>query len=91
MLSAISSRIGTKLAVLSAIGILMVATMLLVVLYGGQMIGERSALLKDQLIVSRNLVDAKASLRGMQIGVRDLRLASSPEDLASFRPQTTTY
>ncbi|MDK4741503.1 methyl-accepting chemotaxis protein [Rhizobium sp. CNPSo 3464] len=82
MLSAISSRIGTKLAVLSAIGILMVATMLLVVLYGGQMIGERSALLKDQLIVSRNLVDAKASLRGMQIGVRDLRLASSPEDLA---------
>ncbi len=82
MLSAISSRIGTKLAALSAIGILMVAIMLLIVLYGGQVIGDRSNLLKNQLIVSRNLVDAKASLRGMQIGVRDLRLAASPEDVA---------
>ncbi|XEN04592.1 methyl-accepting chemotaxis protein (plasmid) [Agrobacterium arsenijevicii] len=81
MLSAISSRIGTKLAALSAIGILMVATMLLIVLYGGQVIGDRSSLLKNQLIVSRNLVDAKASLRGLQIGVRDLRLATSPEEV----------
>ncbi len=81
MLSAISSRIGTKLALLSALGIVMVAIMLSIVLYGGQMIGERSALLKQQLIVSRNLVDAKASLRGMQIGVRDLRLAASSEDI----------
>ncbi|NTJ63069.1 HAMP domain-containing protein [Agrobacterium rhizogenes] len=81
MLSAISSRIGTKLAALSALGIVMVAIMLMIVLYGGQTISERSTLLKNQLIVSRNLVDAKASLRGMQIGVRDLRLASSSEDI----------
>lgn len=82
MFSAISSRIGAKLAALSAIGILMVAIMLSIVLYGGQMIGDRSNLLKNQLIVSRNIVDAKASLRGMQIGVRDLRLAVSPEEVA---------
>jgi methyl-accepting chemotaxis protein len=82
MFSAISSRIGAKLAALSVIGILMVAIMLLIVLYGGQVIGDRSNLLKNELIVSRDIIDAKASLRGMQIGVRDLRLATSPEEVA---------
>ncbi|MEF0943561.1 methyl-accepting chemotaxis protein [Rhizobium sp. BR 362] len=81
MLTVVSARISAKLAALSAIGILMVATMLLIVLYGGQKIADRSELLKNQLVVSRNLVDAKASLRGMLIGIRDLRLASSPEEV----------
>ncbi|MBB5575525.1 methyl-accepting chemotaxis protein [Rhizobium paranaense] len=83
MLSSISSRLGAKLAALSAISIFMVAAMLLIVLYGGRVIDERSAYLKSQLIVSRDLVDAKASLRGMQVGVRDLRLASSAEELTT--------
>ncbi|WFU12207.1 methyl-accepting chemotaxis protein (plasmid) [Rhizobium sp. CB3090] len=83
MLSSISSRIGAKLAALSAISIFMVAAMLLIVLYGGRAIEERSAYLKSQLIVSRDLVDAKASLRGMLIGARDLRLASSEQELTS--------
>ena len=68
----IFSRISTKLATLSAIGIFLVTVMLLTVWQGGHHLYERAKYRDELLIVSRDLVDAKASWRGMQVGVRDL-------------------
>jgi len=82
MPASIFSRISTKLAMLSAIGILLVAVMLLTVWQGGQHVAQRAKYRDEQLIVSRDLVDAKASLRGLQVGVRDLRLATSTDEIA---------
>ncbi|MBB4571767.1 methyl-accepting chemotaxis protein [Rhizobium leucaenae] len=76
------SRISTKLATLSAIGIFLVAIMILTVWQGGSLVRERAKNQESQLTASRDLVDAKASLRGMQTGVRDLRLATSEEEIA---------
>ncbi|OWV81721.1 chemotaxis protein [Rhizobium sp. R634] len=78
----IFSRISTKLATLSAIGIFLVTVMLLTVWQGGQHLYERAKYREELLIVSRDLVDAKASWRGMQVGVRDLRLAKSADEIA---------
>ncbi|ANM14951.1 MULTISPECIES: methyl-accepting chemotaxis protein [unclassified Rhizobium] len=82
MPASIFSRISTKLATLSAIGIFLVAVMLLTVWQGGQHVYERAKYQEGQLVVSRDLVDAKASWRGMQVGVRDLRLAASAAEIA---------
>ncbi|ANK89049.1 MULTISPECIES: methyl-accepting chemotaxis protein [unclassified Rhizobium] len=82
MPASIFSRISTKLAALSGIGIFLVAAMLFTVWQGGQHVYERAKYQEGQLIVSRDLVDAKASWRGMQVGVRDLRLARSADDIA---------
>ncbi|PDT00023.1 methyl-accepting chemotaxis protein [Rhizobium chutanense] len=82
MSASIFSRISTKLAILSGIGIFLVAVMFLTVWQGGQHVYERAKYQEGQLIVSRDLVDAKASWRGMQVGVRDLRLAKSADDIA---------
>ncbi|NTH16753.1 HAMP domain-containing protein [Agrobacterium rhizogenes] len=76
------SRIGAKLIAMSGIGIFMTGLMLIIVWQAGQRVNERSDYQMQQLIVSRDLVDAKASLRGMQIGARDLRLARSRADIA---------
>ncbi|AJC83080.1 methyl-accepting chemotaxis protein (plasmid) [Rhizobium etli bv. phaseoli str. IE4803] len=82
MPASIFSRISTKLTMLSAIGIFLVAVMLLIVWQGGQHVYESAKYQEGQLIVSRDLVDAKASWRGMQLGVRDLRLATSADEIA---------
>ncbi|OWV81310.1 chemotaxis protein [Rhizobium sp. N122] len=82
MPASIFSRISAKLATLSAIGIFLVAVMLLTVWQGGQHVYERAKYQEGQLVVSRDLVDAKASWRGMQVGVRDLRLAASAAEIA---------
>ncbi|RFB88857.1 methyl-accepting chemotaxis protein [Rhizobium leguminosarum bv. trifolii] len=82
MHASIFLRISTKLATLSAIGIFLVAVMLFTVWHGGQHVYERAKYQEGQLVVSRDLVDAKASWRGMQVGVRDLRLATSADEIA---------
>ncbi|WP_018237296.1 methyl-accepting chemotaxis protein [Ensifer sp. BR816] len=74
------SRISAKLGFMSGIGILMVAVMLISGWFNSQAITDAAADERRHATVSRNLVDAKASLRGMQLGVRDLRLAASAED-----------
>ncbi|MDC7745641.1 methyl-accepting chemotaxis protein [Rhizobium binxianense] len=82
MPASIFSRISTKQAILSGIGIFLVAVMLITSWQGGHLVHERAKYEGDQLIVSRDLVDAKASWRDMQIGVRDLRLATSADEIA---------
>jgi methyl-accepting chemotaxis protein len=74
-------RIGTKLATASMLAALLVGAMI-----ASQMIGNagvsrtyRSAL--EQQTIARDAIDAKAAMRSMQIGVRDVRLANATADL----------
>ena len=73
--------IGAKLGIASGLGVLLVATMVIVQIRSNAAMRDLDARMAGQQTIARDAVDAKASLRGMQIGVRDLRLANSPADL----------
>jgi methyl-accepting chemotaxis protein len=74
-------RIGTKLAIASGISVLLVAVLVAVQLMGNAEVRAKSDAATTQQTVARDAVDAKASIRGMQTGVRDIRLAASAADL----------
>jgi len=73
--------IGAKLGIASGLGVLLVATMLLVHIRSNAAMRDLNARMMGQQTIARDAVDAKASIRGMQIGVRDLRLASNSADM----------
>src|SRR5438874_7788756 len=74
-------RIGTKLASASMLAALLVGAMIASQMTGNATVSRsyRSGL--EQQTIARDAVDAKASIRGMQTGVRDLRLANAPADM----------
>src|SRR5438128_4604412 len=74
-------RIGTKLASASMLAALLVGAMIASQMTGNATVRRsyRSGL--EQQTIARDAVDAKASIRGMQTGVRDLRLANAPADM----------
>ena len=74
-------RIGTKLAVASALGILLVGAMIYSQMAGNTTVSKTSQTMIAQQTIARDAAEAKASVRGMQIGVRDTRLANTPADL----------
>ncbi len=76
-----SFRISTKLAAMSAVGILMVSALLFVMTRGNDSVEGYHKAAVNQLSLARVLAEAKASLRGLQVGVRDVRLATSSENL----------
>ena len=73
-------RIGTKLLITSALGVLLVGSMIASQIYGNAGVRQTYQSAIVQQTIARDAIDAKASLRGMQTGVRDLRLANSPAD-----------
>jgi methyl-accepting chemotaxis protein len=79
--SVLNFRISTKLAVMSAIGILLVIGMIAIQWHGGSATSVATESAIRQATISRNMIEAKASERGMQIGVRDIRLATTAEQL----------
>ena len=80
-------RIGTKLAITSALSILLVATMIYLQVSGGAEVRKAGDDSARQHAVAQNAAEAKASVRGMQIGIRDVILASTPAELE----KTTQY
>jgi methyl-accepting chemotaxis protein len=74
-------RIGSKLAITSALAILMVAGMLYLQVTGGAHVRETTAFAARQQTIAMTAAEAKASVRGMQIGIRDVLLAHSEADL----------
>ena len=74
-------RIGTKLAITSALSILLVATMIYLQVSGGAEVRKASDDSARQQAVAQNAAEAKASVRGMQMGIRDVLLASTPAEL----------
>src|SRR6185295_3954250 len=73
--------IGAKLGIASGLGVLLVATMVIVQIRANAAIRDLDARMSGQQTIARDAVEVKASVAGMQIAVRDLRLANSSADL----------
>ena len=74
-------RIGTKLAIASMLAALLVGAMIASQMMGNATVKHSFQSSLEQQTIARDAVDAKASIRGMQTGVRDLRLANAPADM----------
>ncbi|MGE0285538.1 MAG: methyl-accepting chemotaxis protein [Bradyrhizobium sp.] len=74
-------RIGTKLIITSALSILLVGAIIFAQMSGNAAVRQATEIANVQQVIAREAMQAKASLRGMQIGVRDVRLAGTPENL----------
>ena len=74
-------RIGTKLAIASALCIVLVGLMIFSQIAGNASVRKANEIAIAQQEITKDAIDVKASVRGMQIGVRDVRLASAPEDM----------
>ncbi len=74
-------RIGTKLAIASAISVLLVAAMITGQIIGNSAVRATSEAAAAQQTIARDAANARSSIRGMQIGVRDIRLARTAADL----------
>ena len=73
--------IGAKLGIASGLGVLLVATMVIVQIRSNAATRDLDARMAAQQTIARDAVEAKASIAGMQIAVRDLRLANNPAEL----------
>src|SRR5882762_2131948 len=74
-------RIGTKLAITSALGVLLVGFMIGSQMYGNAGVRQTYQSVIVQQTIMLDAIDAKASLRGMQVGMRDVNLATTPADI----------
>ena len=82
MLSLVQNlRIGTKLAIASALGILLVLSMIASQLVGNGNVRGSNSLAFGQLELAREAVEAKLAVRSMQLAVRDIRLANNAAEL----------
>src|SRR4051794_5935451 len=74
-------RIGTKLALSAAVGVLLVAGMLVSQMLGSASVDGSYTNSTSQHVVAEDSIDVKASARGMMVGVRDIRLAHNNEEV----------
>jgi methyl-accepting chemotaxis protein len=74
-------RIGIKLAITSLLAILMVAGMLYLQVTGGAHVRETTAAAARQQTLAIIAAEAKSSVRGMQIGLRDVLMSHSDADI----------
>ncbi|SEN43258.1 methyl-accepting chemotaxis protein [Bradyrhizobium sp. OK095] len=82
MLSLVQNlRIGTKLALASAFGILLVLTIIASQVIGNGNVRRSNQAAFAQLELARGAIEAKLSVRSMQLSVRDIRLANNPGEL----------
>jgi methyl-accepting chemotaxis protein len=75
-------RIGTKLAISAGLGILLVAAIIYTQITGGAEVRKANDSALRSLAIAQASAEAKASIRGMQIGVREIILSQTPADLA---------
>ncbi|QQO20499.1 HAMP domain-containing protein [Bradyrhizobium diazoefficiens] len=82
MLSLVQNlRIGTKLAIASALGVLLVGAMIASQVLGNASVRETSQSALEQHEIAREAATAEVAVHGMQLAVRDLRLANNAADL----------
>ncbi|MDN3273984.1 methyl-accepting chemotaxis protein [Frankia sp. RB7] len=82
MLSLIQNlRIGTKLAIASALGVLLVLALNASQLIGNGNVRRSSEAAVEQQQLAREAVEAKLAVRSMQLAVRDIRLANNSGEL----------
>jgi len=75
-------HIGMKLGIASAAGMLLVAGMVINQQISSSTIDTAASSAVRQVTIDATAAEAKAALRGMQIGTRDIRLATTPEQLS---------
>jgi HAMP domain-containing protein len=73
--------IGAKLGIASGLGVLLVATLVIVQMGANATTRNLDARMAVQQTIARDAVEAKSSVAGMQVAVRDLRLANNSADL----------
>ena len=73
--------IGAKLGIASGLGVLLVVTMVIVQIRSNAATRDLDARMAGQQTIARDAAETKASLRGMQLGMRDLRIADNAADL----------
>jgi methyl-accepting chemotaxis protein len=74
-------RIGTKLGISAGIGVVLVVGMAVNQLFGNSAVSSATSAATTQQEVAANVLDIKSTVRGLQVGVRDLRLAHMPDDV----------
>ncbi len=74
-------RIGTKLAITSALTIGLVALQIYLQMSGDADVQKLNIGAAGQQAIAQNAAEAKASVRGMQIGIRDILTSSSPAEM----------
>ena len=74
-------RIGTKLAVMSALGILLIAGMIVSQMIDSSSIRAVTGKSSASLVKARDLVAVEAAERGMQVAINDIRYADGGGDL----------
>ncbi|WP_162827006.1 methyl-accepting chemotaxis protein [Pseudolabrys taiwanensis] len=74
-------RIGTKLMVMSGLGILLVVGMILSLAFGNVSVRSAQSQASIYQDIELQLVNAKSSLRGLQVAGRDVRLAMTSAEL----------
>jgi methyl-accepting chemotaxis protein len=77
----INLRIGTKLAITSVLSILLIAMMIFGQMSGNAAVRKMNESAISQQTIANDALEAGGSIRGMQIGVRDVRLARAAADL----------
>ena len=78
-------RIGTKLAVTSLLTILLIGGMILSEISGNAAVRQKSDAAGAQQTIARTAVEMKAAIRGMMIGVRDIRSAKTEAEMQTAR------
>jgi len=74
-------RIGTKLAIASTLSILLVGFLIYAQMTGGAHVRDLNQSATRQQTIAQNASEAKAAVRGLQIGLRDFLLAAAPADI----------
>jgi methyl-accepting chemotaxis protein len=74
-------RIGTKLAITSVLSILLIGAIIFAQMSGNAAVRRANETANVQQVIAKEAMQAQSSLRGMQVGVRDVRLAGTAENL----------
>jgi methyl-accepting chemotaxis protein len=74
-------RIGTKLSIMSGLGVLLVAAMIVIGMRGNAEVQSANDNAMQQQILTRDFISVEEAIRSMQVGVRDLRLATARDAL----------
>jgi methyl-accepting chemotaxis protein len=74
-------RIGTKLAITSALSVLLVGAMIYMQMSGNASVRQADKNAGNQQTLAIRALETKASVRGMMVGVRDIRLSRKSDEL----------
>jgi methyl-accepting chemotaxis protein len=78
---ALDLGIGTKIAIASALGILLLVCIIVSQLFGDTAVQKAKANADREQVIVADAIYATSATRAMQMATRDIRLAGSPEDV----------